>query len=188
MKFLYVVGLIFILSSCSVKIVSNKDTSIDISNSKTYSYYGWTEVNDMVDVDKKAIEQAFSVELESRGLTYKETGGDLIISFFLVVDKESTTNRYTSYYGHGPYGFYQPTWGWGTGYYGVNNSGVPYPENSFYEGTLVVDVFDRNTKKMVWQGVISKAIDIKNQDKNKHYNRQKLAHRMMKTFPILEKK
>jgi hypothetical protein len=184
--YIYIIVTILIFNSCSVKITSNKDKDIDISKSKTYSFYGWVEMNDLVYVDKKAIEKAFSNAFEKRGLTYTETGGDLIISFFLVVDKESTTNRYNAYYGHGPYGFYQPTWGWGTGFYN-GYAGVPYPENSFYEGTLVVDVFDRHTKKLVWQGVITKAIDIKNH-KKKDYNRQKLADRMMKTFPIMEVK
>ena len=178
------------LSSCSTKITGNRDTEIDITNSKTYSFNGWTEVNDMVDVDKIAIEKAFSEELKKRGLTYKEKGGDLIFSFILVIDKDATSNRYNSYYGAGPYGFYQPSWGWGVGYgYGSNymsNSGVPYPENSFYKGTLVVDVFDINTKKLAWQGILSKAIDTDNKkDKSKKVSaRQKLASRMMKTFPI----
>lgn len=178
----------FAFSSCSTKITSHKDTEIDISKSKTYSFYGWTEVNDMVEVDKIAIEKSIANELQSRGLTYKETGGDLIISFILVIDKGSTTNRYSTYYGHGPYGFYQPSWGWGMGY-GYNqmsNSGVPYPENSFLKGTLVIDVFDINTKKLAWQGVVSKAIDTENKNKNKKRseNRDKLAKKVMKTFPM----
>lgn len=179
------------LSSCSTKITSSRDSEIDITNSKTYSFYGWTEVNDMIDVDKIAIEKAITNEFEKRGLTYKETGGDLIISFILVVDKGSTTNRYNMYYGSGPYGFYQPMWGWGYGYgYGYNsmsNSGVPYPENSFYTGTLVIDVFDLNSKKLVWQSVLSKVVDTKNK-KDKSSVRASFASKMMKTFPIKEVK
>lgn len=175
-------------SSCSTKITSRRDAEVDISKSKTYSFYGWTEVNDLVEVDKIAIEKAISSELKSRGLIYKETGGDLIFSFFLVIDKGSTTNRYSMYYGHGPYGFSQPSWGWGMGYsYNhMSNSGVPYPENSFLKGTLIVDVFDINTKKLAWQGVVSKAIDTENKKKNskRSENRSKLATKLMKEFPI----
>lgn len=187
-QIVYSIIIVLAFSSCSTKITSNRDAEIDVSKSKTYSFYGWTEVNDMVEVDKIAIEKAFSIELEKRGLSYKKTGGDLIFSFYLVIDKGSTTNRYNSYYGHGPYGFYQPSWGWGMGYgYGynnMNNSGVPYPENTFLKGTLVVDVFDLETKKLAWQGVISKAIDTDNNVKKKSDNRQKLAGKMMKSFPI----
>ena len=192
MKYLvYSIIIALSFSSCSTKITTNRDSNVDITKSKTYSFYGWTEVNDMVEVDRIAIEKAFANELESRGLTYKEVGGDLIISFFLVIDKGSTSNRYSGYYGHGPYGFYQPTWGWGMGYgYSYDQraySGVPYPESSFYKGTLVVDVFDMNTKKLAWQGVISKAIDPDDRSKNKTDNRQKLAGKIMKTFPIVPK-
>ena len=41
----------------------------------------------------------------------------------------------------------------------MSNSGVPYPENSFYTGTLIIDVFDLNTKKLAWQSVLSKVVN-----------------------------
>ncbi len=185
-KLIILFSVALFISCTSLKITSNTDKDIDISKSKTYSFYGWTEVNDMVDIDKKAIEKAFAQELAQRGLTYVETGGDIIISLFIVVDKNTTTNRYNTYYGHGPYGFYQPSWGWGMGYgYGYGGgapyAGVPYKENLYYKGTLVCDVFDNSTKKLAWQGVITKAI---NTDNKKKSNTQKLASRVMKTFPI----
>ena len=185
-QLLYIIILLVTVSSCAVKITINRDKDIDISNAKTFSYYGMTEVNDLVDINIKTIEKALANELKRRGLTYKEKNGDIVISLFLVVDKNSTTNRYGSYYGHGPYGFYQPTWGWGYGYASGYNTvpyaGVPYRENAYYRGTLIMDVFDLKTKKLAWQGVLSKAIDLdahKKKDKS-----QQLAKRLMKTFPI----
>ncbi len=180
----FVVITLVILSSCSsLKVTSNIDEKVDISNSKTFSYNGWTEVNDMIEVDRKVIEKAFANELKQRGLTYVESGGDIIVSLFIVVNKNSTTNRYNSYYGHGPYGFSQPTWGWGMGYAGGygSSAGVPYRESAFYKGTLVCDAFDKKTKKLAWQGVISKALD--NEKKRKGAIEQIVA-RVMKDFPI----
>lgn len=184
--FLIVILASFFSSCSSLKISSSADKEIDISKSKTYSFFGWTEVNDMVDIDKKAIEKAFANELKQRGLTYQEAGGDLVVSLFIVVDKSSTSNRYNSYYGHGPYGFYQPSWGWGTGYaygYGSGTSyaGVPYKESSYYKGTLVCDVFKRSSKKLAWQGVVSKAIKT---DKKRDGDQAQIAARLMKSFPI----
>ena len=183
-KFGFAIIATIIISSCStLKITNNQDKEVDISKSKTFSYNGWTEVNDMVEVDRVVIEKAFAKELKQRGLTYKESGGDIIVSLFIVVNKGTTTNRYNSYYGHGPYGFYQPTWGWGMGYSGGygSSSGVPYKESAFYKGTLVCDVFDNKTKKLAWQGVVSKALD---KTGKKRGDIDRIAARVMKSFPI----
>jgi len=174
-----------ILSSCtSLKVTSNFDKELDISKSKTYSFYGWTEVNDMIDIDKQVIEKAFSNELSQRGLTYQELGGDINILFFVVVDKESTSNRHNSYFG--PYGYAMPTWGWGTGYgygYGSGNSsaGVPHSENQFYKGTVVCSAFDNTSKKLAWQGVVVKAIKKNNP---KRADIPKIVEKLMNNFPI----
>lgn len=188
MKRIYILLLaILTLASCSsLKVTSNFDKTIDISKSKTYSYYGWTEVNDMFEVDKTVFEKAFADEFKSRGLTYTETGGDIVISLFLVIDKTSTQNRYNTYYGQGPYGFYQPAWGWGTGYaynYNTNTTfaGEPYRENVYYQGTLVCDVFDSQSKKLAWQGVISKAIPV---EKKNRTDVAKIVQHLLLNFPI----
>jgi len=174
-----------ILSSCtSLKVTSNFDKELDISKSKTFSFYGWTEVNDMIDIDKQVIEKAFTNELNQRGLIYKELGGDINILFFVVVDKESTSNRYNSYFG--PYGYAMPTWGWGVGYgYGYGNgnasAGVPHSENQFYKGTVVCSAFDNTSKKLAWQGVVVKAIKKNNP---KRADIPKIVEKLMNNFPI----
>lgn len=183
-------AIVGITSSCAtLKVKSNRDKKVDITESKTFSFYGWKEINDFVDIDKKAFEKAFVSELKSRGLTHKEVGGDIVISFFLVVDKSTTTNRYMSYYGHGPYGFHQPTWGWGLGWsqgaMAATYSGQPYKENAYFKGTLVCDVFDSKSKNLAWQSVASKAFNPKSKKKA---DIGKIVNRIMKSFPIQQQK
>ena len=61
-------------------------------------------------------------------------------------------------------------------------STTTYNENDYLEGTLVVDVFDAKTKKLVWQSVGSKTID--ENPKNSERNVAYIAEKMMKPYPV----
>jgi hypothetical protein len=173
-----------VITSCSsLKITYNMDTTIDFSKYKTYSYYGWdtasTHINKFY---QNKIEYAFADELGKRGLTYDPMGeGDIVISLFLVLDAEKSVQAYNNYYNNGPYGY--PTWGWGYGYGAPYTYGnVTYEEHNYYYGTLVCDMFDRRTKKLAWQGVVSKAVEPSEQGR---YIGKTISRLMMK-FPIKE--
>ncbi len=189
-KYLIPFALVLFTSCIGTKTIHQGDKSIDISQSKTYSFYGWMgDDNDDYEIDTKRIEQLFAAELKERGLEYKESGGDIIFSLFVVLEKDATSNRYSSFYNVGPYGFITPTWGWGVGNYTpyMNLSdpyyaGVPYRENAYLRGTLVCNVFDMKTKKLAWQGIYSKALNPDAAPK-KNYG-EKLVKHIMRTFPV----
>lgn len=181
--FTLLIATVFFASCSSLKITHNMDTSIDFSQYKTYSYHGWdsasTHINKYL---QNKIEFAFADELGERGLIYDPIGqGDIIISLFLVVNHEKSTTSYNNYYAGSPYG-YRPGWGYGYGGYGMAYSygGVAYEEHNYYYGTLVCDVFDRKTKKLAWQGVVSKSVTPS--DQGKYIG--KTISRLMMQFPI----
>lgn len=173
-----------VISSCSsLKITHNMDSSIDFSQYKTYSYHGWdtasTHINKYL---QRKIEYAFADELGERGLMYDPLGqGDMVISLFLVVNTEKSTTAYNNYYAGSSYG-YRPGWGYGYGGYGTPYAygGVTYSENIYHTGTLVCDIFDRESKKLAWQGVVSKSVTPSDQGKNIG----KVISRLMLEFPI----
>lgn len=173
-----------LMASCSsLKITHNMDTSLDFNNYKTYSYYGWDSASTHINkYYQREIEYAFVDEFGARGLKYDPSGnGDIVISLFLMIDVEKGVRTYNNYYGHSPYGFYQPSWGYGYGYGGhYSYGGVAYEEYNYATGTLVCDIFDRSTKKLAWQGVASKSIDSQSKGKNI----PKVISRLMLTYPV----
>jgi len=186
-RLLSILTVAVVITGCSsLKITYNMDTTVDFSKYKTYSYYGWdtasTHINKFY---QNKIEYAFADELGKRGLSYDPMEqGDMVISLFLAVDKEESVTAYNNNYNYGPY---NPAWGWGYGYGGYYASpyiygNVTYEENTYYNGTLVCDIFDRQTKKLIWQGVVSKAIDPSEHGK---YIGKTISRLMMK-FPIKE--
>jgi hypothetical protein len=165
--------------SCStVKFTSDYDKEVDFTKFKTLSYYGWAKDSDKIlnEFDKQRIEGAFAAEFMNRGIELKQTGGDMVVSLFIVIDQKTGTRAYTTHLGTGGWG-YGPGWGWGMGYSTTN-----YQQFDYLVGTLVCDVFDAETKKLAWQGVVSGDID--ENPNNRERNIPRVVRELMKRYPV----
>lgn len=187
-KLLGLVAIILVLGSCSgVKVTSDYDNRVDFTQYKTFEYYGWAEESDKIlnDLDKRRIEEAFGAEFKARGLTPVKSGGDLIVSLFIVVEqKQQTTANTTSMGGYGGYGGYYggyygrgPGYGWGTGHSTTTISTYDYEV-----GTLVCDVFDKESEKLIWEGIANGTI--KENPNNREKNIPKTVKAIMATYPV----
>ena len=179
--FLILMSALFFGACSTLKVTSDYDKTVDFSKYKTYSYLGWAEGSDqiMTRFDKERIEQAFAEEFAKRGMTYQESGGDVVISLFLVVDQKTGTTAYTNHYGSPAFGgyYYGYDWAWGMGY-----STTTYHDYDYEVGTLVCDVFDASTKKLVWQGVGSGTVDENPNTREK--NIPKKIAQLMAEYPV----
>ena len=172
--------LAILISGCSsVTVISDMDKSVDFSQYKTYSFLGWQKDSDqlMNEFDKKRLHDAFGAELSQRGLEYVESGGDMAISLFLVISKETSVTAYTNYYGMGGYGRYNRYgYGWG------GTSRTTYSENDYLKGTLVMDVFDEKSGDQVWQGIATGTVT--EQPEKREKSIPKSVGALMAKFPI----
>lgn len=186
-------SIIFFGACSSIKVTSDYDKEADFTKYKTFEYYGWTDESDKIlnRFQKERIEKAFGDEFAKRGLKFVEGNGDMVVSLYVVVDQKTSTTAYTNHYGGGGYGYGGMGWhgGYGGGYgMGMSSSSTTYSENDYLEGTLVVDVFDKAEKKMIWQSVGQKTVE--ENPKKAESNTPKVAAAIMKPFPIkpLDKK
>ena len=174
---------VFIFTGCSsTKISSDYDREADFSKYQDFHYVGWAKDSDQIlnDLDKRRIEEAFANEFAKRGIKFVDASeADAAVSLFIVIDQKTGTTAYTDYYGGMGYGYGRayPGWGWGGGY-----STTRYQEYDYLDGTLVVDVFDTETKKLVWQGVASGTVNEKTKNREDRIN--KLAREIMAKYPI----
>jgi len=156
LKSCLLLAIVAAFASCSgVKVVTDVDKTVDFSQYSTYSFLGWQENSDKIlnEKKKKRIHEAFIKEFDARGMQFVESGGDMDVSLFLVVDQKTSVSAYTNYYG-GRYGAYRRYgYGWGMGY-----ASTTYTENDYLEGTLVMDAFDGESKNQIWQGVAKSTI------------------------------
>ncbi len=164
----------------STKITSDYDKEADFSQYQDFHYLGWAKHSDQIlnDLDKDRIEKAFANEFAKRGMKFVDASeADATVSLFIVVDQKTGATAYTDYYGGMGYGYGYPGWGWGGGY-----STTRYQEYDYLEGTLVVDVFDAGTKKLIWQGVASGTVNENTKSREDRINR--LARVLMAQYPV----
>ncbi len=162
MKYLTIITLIsaiFTISCSSIDVTNDWDKSVNFSKFSTFSLYPWNTFNDPTinDYDKKTIQMSVKEEMEKRGYKYVEKNGELIVSTFVVLSNKTSYQAYTNHYGgYAGYGggwmYYGSPWaygyGWGPGY-----STTTVQKRKYVQGTLIIDIFELETKKLIWQGI-----------------------------------
>lgn len=105
------------------------------------------------DIAEENIKGAATDALKAKGLAPSEKP-DLLVNYTTMTGKGYKTNYYGGGYPYGGFGwgwgrpFYYGGWGWGGGWGGGGFAErVPYRE-----GTIIIDLIDRKTGKMVWRG------------------------------------
>ncbi len=166
------------------QVKSDYDKDTDFTQYKTYNFEGWQKDSDqqLNDFDKKRILEALKSEFEKRGMTVTDGDADAAVALYLVLDKKQSTTAYTDYMGGMGYG---PRWGWGMGA-GMGTSTTTYSENDYTEGTLVVDMYDGESKKLIWQGVLTTIVKDKPEKREKTI--PKNVAKLMSKYPVPESK
>lgn len=80
----------------------------------------------------------------------------------------------------GGYG-YGPRWGWGLGAGNVTAT-TTYSDDDYTEGTLVVDMYDVDSDKLVWQGILTSRVTEKPEKRDRTI--PKNIKKLMKKFPV----
>jgi hypothetical protein len=170
------IGILFLagLSSCG----SSYDyyvAGLNRTNLSNYRTFAWMpparnadQAGNNLAADAK-IKDAATTALKEKGLALSQRDPDLIVSYSSIVGTGSRTYYYPTYGGLGYYGGFYPGfgmsfgyggWGWGgfyrPYYYAFGSpfmyGGMMASRENYKEGTLIVDLIDRRTRKIVWRG------------------------------------
>ena len=107
---------------------------------------------------EKQIGEAVETALEAKGLEYSEQGpADLLVAFH--------TGRHRDIVGYG----------WGPRYLGPRQVAV------YEEGTLSIELVDREARELVWRGSI--AATVKEDPEKLHKQIQSLVEKILKNYP-----
>lgn len=181
---LFIAGLLLLSACSSITLYSDYDKTVDFTQFKTFSYYGWADNSDKIlsPFDKERIEKSFGSEFVNRGLTFVKEGGDLIVALYIVTEQKQQTTATTTgvggmYGGYGGYWGYGPGWGWGGGV-----STTTYNTYDYTVGTLVCSVFDAKEKKLIWEGSGSGEIDDNPQSREDGI--PKAVAKIMSQYPV----
>jgi hypothetical protein len=178
-KYLIILA-IFLFTGCSsLKVSYDMDKNTDFTKFESYSLLPWNpEMNKIVnDLDRRRLQDAIKKEFNSRGLEYKESGGDIAVSIYIVVEQKTSVTAYNNYYGGYGMGYRYGGWGWGMGY-----GTTTYQESDYLVGTGIIDVFDDESKELVWQGIGTGTVNENPNDREERIERS--IGKILYNFPI----
>ena len=143
------------------------DRNADFSRYKTFSFEK-IETKDPLWVDRIAV--SVGGALTAKGLTQVASGGDVaIVAIGMTKDQQTLDTFYDTF--PGGWG-----WRWGSGYGDATTT-----TETYRVGTLVVDLFDRKTKALLWRGSVSNTLS-NNSTKNIK-DLDKGVEKLFKGFP-----
>jgi len=157
--------ILLIMSACSsIKVTTDYEKQADFSKYKTFAFYKSGIDKALIsDIDKRRIINAISVELEAKGMTKSETP-DVLISLFTKARErvDIYENNWHPYY-YGPFQRQQIS--------------------KYTEGTLFIDVIEKEGKKLVWQGIGSGFLTKSQKPEKREANIQKFVQEILAKYP-----
>lgn len=148
-----------VMSGCAV---TDFDKTTDFTGYRTYT---WGESN--VDVDNpvydsdlinKRIRRTIEAEFLKRGIVKSDKDPDFVVLYHTYTEdkvQRSTAHPYPYPYRFYPYGFYPFAFHpWGYPFYMA-----PPLMEEYTEGTLIIDIIDRDSDELVWRGAVSGNVD-----------------------------
>jgi len=145
-----VLGLGLLLAEINV----DYNHSADFGSLKTYS---WLKADAGNPLWADRIREAVDRELTAKGLTMQPNGGDMAVAAFGRTKEELTYNTFYDTLGGG--------WFW----HGFGTTATTTVQQTPV-GTLTVDLFDGNSKKLIWRGVATKTLSEKPEKNEKKLN------------------
>ena len=152
--FLSLTTAFFVSCSPGVQISADYDRSADFASYKSFSLYNLKTTGSVNPIDADRIALSVKNQMLSKGFTENKTNPDLMVNAVTVLKDKVSVSATTNYYGYGgvyrPYGYWVPA-GRVAGYTTVSSY-------EYKDGTLIIDVVDAKTKRVVWQGTASAEI------------------------------
>jgi hypothetical protein len=166
-----------VLQSCkpTLNVTTDYDRSADFTSYKTFSIYDLKTKGNVNQLNRDRIEKYIRLEMIRKGFAESNNKPELMINVVTVLKDKKSYAANTNYYGYG--GMYRPYAYWGipaASYTTVNTY-------NYKDGSLVIDIVDARTKKMIWQGTGNAQID--KRPKNPDETIKEVVTKILEDFP-----
>lgn len=146
------IGLLVVLSLAALPATAQKvyidyAHDFDFESAETFQYVETKDSNVGSQLVDDRIKSLITKELQEGGARMVDSNPDLYITYHVTTEENKVYN--TTSTGFGGYGGYYRGWGgWG----GMGMSSAHTTESTFTDGTLIIDAYEPEEKKMVWRG------------------------------------
>ncbi|MCL1141551.1 DUF4136 domain-containing protein [Shewanella gaetbuli] len=180
MKQIILAVAVLALSACST-LKTNSDFDPEVSFDQ-YKTFAWVEpkANDegyhLDGLLDQRVRDAVSSEMAAKGLTKASIEeADLLVNYLTKVDKKINVDTFNSNFGYNPY--YGPRWGWG------GSMQTQTTVREYEVGTLIIDLVDNKTDKLVWRGTVADTIRDRNTPQERVEVINNAINQVMVNFP-----
>src|SRR5437762_2901803 len=149
-------GITTMVLSCgpSLKVTSDYDKAANFSQYKTFAIDKNDTISEVIsNFNRVRILNAIRNEMTKKGFQENNSSPDLFVFAVAIFQDKVSVSSNTNYYGYG--GMYRPYYYGG----GMSSSSTSYDVRHYKDGSLIIDVVDVGTKKIIWEGVGNKEID-----------------------------
>ena len=178
--------LVGLLAACvgMLEVTSDYDSNFDYTKLGTYQWLpgkatipGRDErYSDLLD---SRLRGAIDRELAGKGYRMATAKPDFLVTYHVALEDKIDVRVINSYYGG--YGY--------RGYYGTAGWSTPRAETYQYRlGTLIVDVIDAASSRLVWRGTVEGEADVYKDPKKREERLNEAVHKVLAKFPPQAKK
>lgn len=147
LKWLLVLMAVSLVPACGgAKTTVDYDRQTDFSKYKTYAYEKGTPVDNQL-IDQRIV-AALESQMSAKGFRKVESNPQVYATYHAATQDQKQFVTDTMGYGYGA------GWRWGGGM-GTSTT----REVNYTVGTVVVDLWDASTKKLIWRGTASKTVE-----------------------------
>ncbi|ABZ75939.1 conserved hypothetical protein [Shewanella halifaxensis HAW-EB4] len=176
------------LSACSsMRADSDYDPSFNFSDIKTFAWVERKTDDNSYQLDglmDQRVRTAVDNQLSLKGIKLTNAAtADVLVNYLTKVDKQIDVDTFNTNYGYNPYGYgYNP---YGYGY----NWGMSPAMNTqtivreYNVGTLILDMVDRASGKLIWRGTVADTIQNENTPDERVEAVNQAVAAMLKSFP-----
>ena len=155
MKKLFLAAAVLALSACStLKTNTDFDPAVSFNQFKTFAWVEAKTTDEGYHLDgllDQRVRDAVDNQMAAKGLTKASVEeADLLVNYITKVDKKINVDTFNNNFGYNPY--YGPGWGWG------GSMQTQTTVREYEVGTLIIDLVDNKTDKLVWRGSVADTI------------------------------
>jgi Domain of unknown function (DUF4136) len=151
----WILSTIVLLSSCApaLTVTNDYDKTANFSSFHTFKIVKLEQQHQALSqFNQTRIINAVRANMISKGFTETENA-DLLVNIVTILKNEQQVVANTTSYGYGYGGYYRP-YGWGGG-----NSSTTVNVEKYVDGSLIIEVANASTQKLIWEGIGNKQID-----------------------------
>lgn len=155
MKYLITAAMALVLSACSTLNTGwDYDPGVNFSQYKSYAWVEKQSEDTSYHLDglmDQRVRDALDRQLAQKGLQIAtKENADILVNYLTKVDKKINVDTFNTNYGYNPY--WGPGWGWG------GNMQTQTTVREYEVGTLIVDLVDAKSGKLIWRGSVADTI------------------------------